>query len=58
MATRKPRFRPGAGGALTPVNNAARRAVATQAAANAGQVTSRRSIANGARRKSAGGTGG
>lgn len=54
----KPRFRAAANGKLTPVNNAARRAALTQQAVNAGQVTSRRSIANQARRQSAGGTGG
>ena len=54
----KPRFRAAAGGKVTPVNNAARRAVLTQQAVSSGQVTSRQSIANQARSKSAGGTGG
>lgn len=54
----KPRFRAAAGGKLTPVNNAARRAAFTQQAASVGQVVSRQSIGNQARRKSAGGTGG
>lgn len=58
MARVKPRFRPGAGGGLTPVNAAARRAALTQQYAQAGQVVSRRSIGNQARRKSAGGSGG
>lgn len=54
----KPRFRPQAGGGMQPRNNAARRAVLTQQYAQAGQVVSRGSISNQARRKSAGGTGG
>lgn len=54
----KPRFRVAAGGGLTPVNNAARRAAFTQQAASVGQVTSRKSIANKARSLSAGGKGG
>lgn len=54
----KPRFRATAGGGLSPVNNAARRAAFQQQAAQVGQVVSRQSIANQARRKSAGGTGG
>lgn len=57
MAT-KPRFRAAANGRLTPVNNAARRAQLEQQAMNGGQILSRQSIANSARRKSAGGTGG
>lgn len=43
---------------MTPVNNAARRAVLRQQYAQSGQIVSRRSIGNQARRKSAGGTGG
>lgn len=54
----KPRFRPQAGGGMQPRNSAARRAVLTQQYAQAGQVVSRRGIANQARRRSAGGTGG
>ena len=54
----KPRFRADENGRLTPVNNAARRAQLEQQAINSGQIVSRRSIANQARRKSAGGTGG
>lgn len=54
----KPRFRAAAGGKMTPVNNAARRAALLQQAASVGQVMSRQSVANQARRKSAGGTGG
>lgn len=54
----KPRFRPNAGGGFTPVNNSARRMQLTRQYAASGQVTSRRSIANQARRKTAGGTGG
>lgn len=54
----KPRFRAAANGRVTPVNNAARRAQLEQQAINGGQIVSRRSIANQARRKSAGGTGG
>lgn len=65
MATRgnggrapRARFRPTAGGGLAPVNNAARRMQMEREFAQAGQVTSRRSIANAARRRTAGGTGG
>ena len=54
----KPRFRAAANGRVTPVNNAARRAQLEQQAINGGQIVSRRSIANQAGRKSAGGTGG
>lgn len=54
----KPRFRPGANGTMTPRNNAARRQVLTRQYEQAGQVVSRGGIANAARRRSAGGTGG
>jgi len=54
----KPRYSAAANGARTPVNNAARRQQYEQQAISVGQVVSRRSIANQARRKSAGGTGG
>jgi hypothetical protein len=54
----KPRFRANANGTMTPRNNAARRAQLTQQAVSAGQVVSKGSIANQARRKSMGGSGG
>ena len=53
----KPRFR-ASGGKLTPVNNAARRAALLQQAIQTDQIVSRQGIANQARRKSSGGTGG
>ena len=53
----KPRFRAAAGGKMTPVNNAARRAQLLQQYANAGEVVSKGAIGNQARRKSMGGAG-
>lgn len=54
----KPRFRANANGSMTPRNNAARRAALLQQYQNAGEVVSRGTVSNQARRRSMGGAGG
>jgi hypothetical protein len=58
MMAEKPRFRANTNGTMTPRNGAARRAALLQQYANAGEVTSRGTVAPQARRKSMGGAGG